>query len=135
ERQGDIQGISLAISNRLDMRLHPDQIAPGESDQAEVCGWIRLKDGMPPSARSLMLFSDAFPPSVFPRLGIVGWVPTIELTVHVRQRPAPGWIKGRFRTEDVAAGRMIETGALWDSANTLVAQSRQLGLVLQSSLG
>ncbi|MGI9323404.1 MAG: acyl-CoA thioesterase, partial [Pseudomonadales bacterium] len=42
ERQGDIQGISLAISNRLDMRLHPDQIAPGESDQAEVCGWIRL---------------------------------------------------------------------------------------------
>jgi acyl-CoA thioesterase len=60
----------------------------------------------------------------------LGWVPTIELTVHVRCRPSTGWILGRFRTVDLIDGRMIESGALWDSSGMLVAQSRQIGLVL-----
>ena len=94
-------------------------------------GWIRFPDGRPPDTRSLLMFCDTFPPSPFGKLGIVGWVPTIELTVEVRRRPAPGWIQARFQTDDLADGRMIETGALWDSSGKLVAQSRQLGLVRQ----
>ena len=47
-------------------------------------------------------------------LGDVGWAPTVELTVHIRQRPAPGWILGEFKTDHLAGGRMIESGALWD---------------------
>jgi acyl-CoA thioesterase len=58
-------------------------------------------------------------------------VPTIELTVHVRRRPAPGWMLGQFRTLDLIDGRLIEDGVLWDSAGNLVAQSRQLALVRQ----
>ena len=64
-------------------------------------------------------------------MGSVGWVPTIELTVHVRRRPAPGWVLARFECDDLAGGRMIETGSLWDSSGALVARSRQLGLLLE----
>jgi acyl-CoA thioesterase len=64
---------------------------------------------------------------------MIGWVPTIELTVHVRRRPAPGWILGRFRTDDLVDGRMIETGGLWDSTGAFVADCRQIGLVLQKT--
>ena len=53
-------------------------------------------------------------PRSFGRLGRVGWVPTIELTVHVRRRPGPGWVMGRFRCDDLDGGRMVEDGALWD---------------------
>lgn len=129
-RSGFIQGIDLPIGQRLDMRLHPDQAMAGGASQAEVTGWLRFRDGAEPSTDALLLFVDAFPPSMIPVLGNVGWVPTIELTVHVRRRPAPGWIQGRLCTEDLDAGRMIESACLWDSEGQLVAQSRQLGLVL-----
>ena len=97
-----------------------------------MSGYIRFADGRAPDTRSLVLFADAFPPSVFSSLGVVGWVPTVELTVHVRARPAPGWIKAVFTTDDLSGGRMIESGKLWDSQGRLVAQSRQLGLVMNS---
>ena len=93
-------------------------------------GWIRFVDGTPPSTLALPLFADAFPPSLFSRFGRVGWVPTIELTVHVRRRPAPGWIQARFECDDLADGRMVESGTLWDSTGRVVARSRQLGLLL-----
>jgi acyl-CoA thioesterase len=57
-------------------------------------------------------------------------VPTIELTVHLRRRPASGWVLARFECDDVEGGRMIESGTLWDSTGAVVARCRQLGLVL-----
>lgn len=128
-RSGDEQGVELTIMNRLDIRLHPGEVKSGAAGKAQVTGWIRFLDGRPPDSLALLLFADAFPPSIFGLLGLVGWVPTIELTVHVRRRPAPGWILGQFRTLDLADGRMIEDGALWDSTGQLVAQSRQLAML------
>lgn len=124
------QGIDLPITSRVEVRIHPDQAGPGTLDRAEVSGWIRLADGRPSDVRALPLFADAFPPSLFSLRGRIGWVPTIELTVHVRARPQPGWIRARFVTEDLQDGRMIEDGELWDADGTLVARSRQLGLLL-----
>ncbi len=124
------QGVALPILERLEVRIHPDRAAPGESADAVMEGWIRLRDGTDPSTLALVLFADAFPPSLYPRFGRIGWVPTIELTVHVRRRPSPGWVRARFECDDLVDGRMIETGALWDSTGALVARSRQLGLLL-----
>lgn len=132
-RTGELQGIDIAMVNKLDVRLHPDQAVPGGAGIPEVSGWIRFADQRPVDTRALLLFCDTFPPSPFGELGIVGWVPTIELTVHVRRRPTSGWIKGVFRTDDLEQGRMIETGALFDENNHLVAQCRQVGLVLNQS--
>ncbi len=124
------QGVELPILSRLDVRIRPDQVAPDGSRPAIVEGWVRLADGAPPDARWLPLFADAFPPALRTRMGPVGWVPTIELTVHVRRRPSPGWLLARFDCDDVEGGRMIESGTLWDSTGVVVARSRQLGLVL-----
>ena len=131
-RDGSIQGITLPIATRLDTRLDPKDAEPGGSDKAELNGWNCFQDGREPDAISLPLFCDTFPPSPFSLLGVVGWVPTIELTVHVRRKPAPGWLQARFHCEDLSLGRMIETGQIWDSEGKLVAQCRQIGLVMQA---
>jgi acyl-CoA thioesterase len=119
------------IMNRFDLRLPADSPwgRPGEGDPFEITGWIRLHDGSAPSAISAVAFADAFPPTL---LGAVdaGWVPTIELTVHVRAKPAPGWLLGTFRTRVLVDGLMEEDGELWDSDGRPVALSRQLAMVL-----
>ena len=132
-RSGETQGIHLPILERLEVRLHPAQADAGNYPRAVVSGWIRHVDERDPDAPSLVVFADAFPPSPFAMLGVVGWVPTLELTVHVRAIPAPGWIRAEFSTRDLQGGRMIESGQLWDSNGVLVAQSRQLGLVMNQS--
>jgi acyl-CoA thioesterase len=121
------QGVELPLLSRVDVRVRRDQPA---ADGATVDGWIRLRDGSPPAAPWLVLFADAFPPAVHAAVEQVGWVPTLELTVHVRRRPAPGWVQARMTCDDVHGGRMVETGSLWDSSGALVARSRQLGMLL-----
>lgn len=128
-RSPGAQGIPLPILERLDVRLVPPREA--QEPEAVLRGWIRFRDGRPPDVAALGLFVDSFPPSPLTVLGSVGWVPTLELTVHARRRPAPGWILGQFETRDLDRGRMIEDGMLWDSEGHLVAQSRQLGLVMR----
>lgn len=125
-----VQGVELAILDRLDVRIHPDRADHTATDDAVMEGWIRFVDGTPPSTTSLPLFADAFPPSLLTRFGRVGWVPTVELTVHVRRVPAPGWVQARFECDDLTGGRMLESGTLWDSTGAVVARSRQLGLLL-----
>jgi len=133
-RSSEAQGIGLSILERLDIRLHPQHARAQAGGHAQVSGWIRFRDGRAPDTLACLLFADAFPPAVFGLLGLVGWVPTVELTVHVRQRPAPGWMLGHFWTQDLCDGRTIEDGALWDSTGRLVAQSRQLALVRQGNV-
>ena len=66
---------------------------PGEpSGLGQIRGWLRLADGREPDPLMLLLAADALPPVAFD-LGLSGWTPTLELTVHVRARPAPGWLR------------------------------------------
>ena len=71
---------------------------------------------------------DALPPVTF-NLGIMGWAPTLELTAHIRAKPAPGWLRLRHHTRNIAGGMFEEDCEVWDSADRLVAQSRQLALL------
>jgi acyl-CoA thioesterase len=95
----------------------------------ELTGWIRFSDGSEPSVLSLLLMVDSWPPTLIGGLD-VGWIPTVELTTHVRARPAPGWLLGSFRTRFLIDGLLEEDGELWDSQGQLVALSRQLALAL-----
>lgn len=133
ERSAEAQGVELPIRDRIEIRVNPEtQGSIGLADgKAEVSGWIRLRDQTPSTSIMAAMFTDAFPPALFGLLGVIGWVPTIELTVHVRRRPATPWLLGRFVTDDLQGGRMVESGALWDETGALVAQSRQLGLLLE----
>ena len=119
------------LMQRFDMRFHPDQMgwATGApSGRGELSAWFRLVDDREPDPIQLLMVVDALPPVTFD-LGQMGWAPTLELTVHVRARPAPGWLKVRHVTRNVAGGMFEEDCEVWDSAGRLVAQSRQLALL------
>ena len=119
------------LLDRFDMRFHPDQVgwAVGKpSGAGEISAWFRLVDGREPDPLELLMVVDALPPVTF-ELGRMGWAPTLELTAHVRARPAPGWLKVRHLTRNLAGGMFEEDCEVWDSAGRLVAQSRQLALV------
>ena len=74
---------------------------------------------------ALLFVVDALPPVTFD-LGLPGWAPTVQLSVHVRARPAPGWAILRHATRNLAGGLFEEDCEVWDSSGRLVAQSRQL---------
>ncbi len=124
------------VAGRFDFRFPEDSPwvvragAPPHGEPLEVTGWIRLADGSDPSTLALLVFSDAFPPTVL-SMRHVGWVPTIELTVHVRAKPAPGWVLGTFRTRFLIDGLMEEDGELWGQDGRLLAHTRQLAVVLE----
>jgi acyl-CoA thioesterase len=92
-------------------------------------GWMRFADGREPDIFSLPLFVDAVAPAAL-ELGLRRMT-TLELTVHLRARPAPGWLAFRTLTRYLADGYFEEDAEIWDSAGRLVAQSRQLALVLR----
>jgi hypothetical protein len=120
------------LGSRLDMRLHPDDtgFATGNpKGEAHVRGWFAFKDGRPVDTMGLLLAADAFPPVMFNLFGLIGWVPTIEFTVHVRGVPALGPIAAEFRSRVVQGGFWEEDGVMWDSTGAVVAMSRQLALV------
>jgi acyl-CoA thioesterase len=117
---------------QFDMRLTPESagFAVGlRSGRGLMEGWIRFEDGREPDSFSLPLFADSFPPTMFHLVENLKWVPTIELTVHDRGRPAPGWLQCRFQTRYVIGGYLEEDGEIWDQTGALVALSRQLAKV------
>jgi Acyl-CoA thioesterase C-terminal domain/Acyl-CoA thioesterase N-terminal domain len=119
------------LLRRLDLRLDPACAgwAVGHpSGRGEIRGWLRMADGREPDPLLLLLAVDALPPVTFD-LGLFGWTPTLELTVHVRAAPEPGWLLVRHATRNLAGGLLEEDAEVWDAAGRLVAQSRQLALV------
>lgn len=123
----DIRRIA-PMMERFDMLFHPEQVgwAVGQpSGNGVISAWFRLKDGREPDPISLLAVVDLLPPVTFD-LGRPGWAPTLELTAHVRAAPAPGWLKVRHATRNVAGGMFEEDCEVWDATGRLVAQSRQL---------
>jgi hypothetical protein len=119
------------LLERLGTRLDPACVgwALGRpSGRGLIQGWFRLADERPLDSLSLLLVVDALPPATFD-LGRPGWAPTLELTAHVRARPAPGWAIVRHATANVSGGMFEEDCEVWDSTGRLVAQSRQLALL------
>ena len=129
---GQTHYVPSRFSDNVDVRLHPDTgwVRGVPSGTAELTGWMQFTDGRPADVLSLALFADAFPPTVFEVLPSAQWVPTIELTVHFRAAPAPGWLRARFNSRYLINGLFEEDGEIWDSTGRLVAQSRQLAMVL-----
>lgn len=119
---------SAPLLDRFDLRFDPSCVgwAVGEpSGRGLIQGWLRLADGREPDPLMLLFAVDALPPVTFD-LGLPGWAPTLELTAHIRCKPAPGWLQVVHSTRNFAGGFLEEDAEVWDSAGRLVAQSRQL---------
>ncbi|MEP6852586.1 MAG: thioesterase family protein [bacterium] len=121
-------GSPVAIMDEVDLRLDPAVLgfATGRpSGRGELRGWLAALDGEPFSAVDLLYAADAFPPASF-EIASSGWVPTLELTVYVRARPAAGPLRVRQRAGLITDDRLDETCEVWDAEGRLVAQGVQL---------
>ena len=119
----------FTLFNNLDVRLDPacaGWMQGNLTERSEHKGWIAFKDERPYDLLSLLLVVDSFPPAVFSSQGMAAWVPTIELSVNVRNIPDTRWLKCLFRTRYITCGLLEEDGEVWDEKGTLVAISRQI---------
>ena len=118
-----------SLFRHMDVRLDPgcagwmDGHLVNESTNK---GWIRFRDARHYDAPAIMLIADSFPPAVFASQGMVAWVPTLEFSISIRNRPASEWLQCIFRTRFITCGLLEEDGEIWDENGALIAISRQI---------
>ncbi len=116
----------------------------GSDAPMEVGAWLGLAEPRAIDPISLAFFSDALFSPPFIRLTEPSTTPTVDLTVHFRKplAPAPTLAVGdarpphelcfaRFRSGLIQDGFFEEDGVIWAEDGTVLAQSRQLGIVMQ----
>jgi len=112
----------------------------GERRAMEVGAWIGLAEARPVDAPALAFFSDALIPSPFMAMGEPAAAPTIDLTVHFREpmprgaNPDPHELcYAQVSCKLVHDGFFEEDGVIWAADGTVLAQSRQLAIVMPLS--
>ncbi len=114
----------------------------GSPEPMEFGAWMGLPYPRPIDALSLAFFSDALLPAPFARLSGPAVSPTVDLTIHFRvsmprsAEPDPQELCfGRFGAKVVHEGFFEEDGVIWAADGTVLAQSRQLALLLAPKTG
>jgi acyl-coenzyme A thioesterase PaaI-like protein len=129
----------------------------GASEPMEVGAWLGLAEPRPLDALSLAFLSDAMFSPPFIRIDGPATSPTIDLTIHFRAAlptydvagGASGSVAGeaaaqadeaerdpdelcfaRFRSGRVHEGFFEEDGVIWGADGSLLAQSRQLAILM-----
>ncbi|MDL4776769.1 MULTISPECIES: thioesterase family protein [Thermomonosporaceae] len=125
----DVALPGITVADRVEYRAtRPPGWLRGEpSGEPSMTFWMRFADGREPDLVSLPFLADAAYPAVME----LGELPsaTVELTIHLRNRPAPGWLACQINTRHLTGGFHEEDCDIWDSQGTLIAQSRQLALL------
>ena len=120
------------------LRLRPCFGPPPLTGAAEALtgGWFSLRDDSATQhydAVRLVALTDLWWPAVFTATRTLIAVPTIELTVQLRAtKPVQAPILGRFETRTIDEGHLDESGQLWSATGQLLAESRQLALLIDS---
>jgi acyl-coenzyme A thioesterase PaaI-like protein len=122
------KGFPVPIMDQVEVRVEPASLgfaAGRPAGRGELYGWLALPHGEDFAPLSLVYAVDAFPPATFD-VETSGWVPTLELSVYVRARPAPGPVQVLHKAHLIDAQRVDEMCWVWDSTGRLVAQGTQL---------
>jgi len=129
----------IEIHDRYDYRWAVGTQPFSAGSQAVCGGWIRTREPGIADSALVAAYTDAFPPAIFSYVApesVQQGVPTIDLTIHFRQRlPLAGastedFTLAVFRSRQADDGFMEEDGEIWSRDGVLLAQSRQLALVL-----
>jgi acyl-CoA thioesterase len=126
----------IPLAERYEMRWALGGAPFSGSDEARAGGWIRLapaEGGQLLDHHLLVALTDSWMPPIFTRAPDRLAVPTVDLTVHVRSPLPEGyddWCLVDFRTTVAHDGFLEEDGAVWTRDGTLLAQSRQLAVIL-----
>jgi len=128
------RGTPPAFTERLTMQHRFGPPPFSGADEGETGGWLGLREERPVDALTIAVLADAWFPAPWPRLQKLAPAPTIDLTIHFRvPLPLPDTLLlGRFTNRLVRDGFFDEDGELWAPDGTLVAQSRQLALLLNA---
>jgi acyl-CoA thioesterase len=113
----------------------PSPTGPSHA-RAVAGGWIRLPEHRPVDALLAAAITDGWLPPMFGRVAAMVAVPTVDLTIHFRaELPHPGlapdaFVLAAFRSTVAAGGFLEEDGEVWAPDGTLLAQSRQLAVIV-----
>jgi len=114
----------------------------GATQPMELGGWLGLAEPRPVDALSLAFFTDALIPAPFMWLPEPNAAPTIDLTVHFRaprraaeEHDPQELCLTRVRGGVVREGFFEEDTVIWAADGTVLAQSRQLALLLPMGIG
>jgi acyl-CoA thioesterase len=127
----------IARRTVMQRRFGGSPFAGGEQPM-EVGGWLGHEQPRPIDALSLAFFADAVLPAPFVRLSEPNPAPTVDLTVHFRTAlptpKPPELCLLHIRTSLIHEGFFEEDGLMWAPDGTLLAQSRQLAILLPMRL-
>jgi acyl-CoA thioesterase len=110
----------------------------GERRAMELGAWLGLAEDRPLDALALAFFCDALIPSPFMATAAPAAAPTVDLTVHFRtsmdsrgHHGAPDELcYAQVSSKLVHEGFFEEDGVIWAADGTVLAQSRQLAILL-----
>ena len=112
----------------------------GVEQPMELGGWLALAEPRPIDALSLAFFTDALIPAPFMRTAQPNAAPTIDLTIHFRAATPLASLDPdemclvRIRGGVIHEGFFEEDCVIWASDGTVLAQSRQLALLLPMTI-
>jgi len=130
---------SIPANERYEHRFVPEQSPRSGSKEAVTAAWIRSAEPHALDYPMMAAYADALPPAVFARANSMeefAAVPTVDLTVHYRMDPATAGIGPTdfclaiFRSRLAHSGYIEEDGEIWSRDGKLLAQSRQLAVIL-----
>lgn len=134
--------MNFKIQGHVPFRDHYDQllgigpVPPETGSFAHVGGWTRFKEHRVFDDLAIVAISDSWYPGLMIKdLPYPMHAPTIDHTVHI-MTPLPPTVSSddfvlvEFRTEVAQDGYLIENGLIWSPDGTLLAQSRQLAIIM-----
>lgn len=124
----------IPINDRYESRWALGDPPFSGGSRAESGGWMRTEDAREVDGLLVAALADGWVPALFSRLTErTTLVPTVEMTVYFRgplPRPAGEYVLGVFRSRVAAGGYMEEDGELWSEDGVLLAQVRQLAVLV-----
>jgi acyl-CoA thioesterase len=129
----------VPMRGQLESRRAFGEASLASSPHALAGGWMRAAEPRLADPPFVALLCDAWPPAVAQHRALASTsprgMPTVDLTIHFRT-PIPrdatpeDFYLGVFRSRTLHSGFVEEDGEIWTRRGVLLAQSRQLAMLI-----